>query len=330
MKQDMAKLIDIVASTYEGIALSAGINAGILERLNLETPVDSQTIAKDCGYDPDKVEKWLYFAEQAGFLTAKGGGYLLSQNGFLLTHNSPIKDLTALYNAINFLLKASYDSRETFMSKKSLDQLSEGKISRDYQPNVSDGLSALIVNYFHEHQVRAGDTLLDVGCGSGSFLRLLNQALPDVSLNGVDSNLFAIELGKKDNIRLGLQDRIRLLVGDATSDMSEFVTGSYDWVTAINLFHFIPPENRFQLVEEMVRIAKKGVFMTEVIIELSPVVASSNPLMKLLWNDFTGFFTMKEADELNQKIESCFRKYHVQKIPIMQGTTYLVIIQKHE
>lgn len=330
MKSDLSALSEVIAQTYQGICLSAGITAGITEKLNSEKPVSADSIARDLGYDTDKVKRWLYFAERAGYLKEMEGGYILSSKGIFLTPLTPVKDIMALFYAIQFLLRASFDSKETFMPGKSLDRLSEGKISRDYQPHVSDNLSALIVNYFHEYHIKAGDSLLDVGCGNGSFLRLLNKSMPDVELNGVDSNLFAIEMGKKDNIRLGLQDRIRLLVGDATTDMTEFENNSYDWVTAINLFHFIPPEHRYRIVEEMVRISRKGVFMNQVITDLSPIVAHSDPLMKLLWNDFTGFFTQKEADEMFHEIESQFKKFNIRKVPIMQGTSYLIIIQKHD
>jgi len=42
-------------------------------------------------------------------------------------------------------------------------------------------------------------------------------------------------------------------------------------------------------VDEMIRIAGKGVLMTEALIELSPITTGANPLMALLFEDFTGF-----------------------------------------
>jgi len=150
--------------------------------------------------------------------------------------------------------------------------------------------------------------------------------MPGLRLAGVDMNLFAIEKAKKENLALGLGDKIKMLVGDVTEDIADFPDGSYDWVSAINLLYFIPYDRRESLIENMVRIARKGVFMNWVIADNSLINATGNPLLSLLWNDFAGFFSQSEADE---RMESLKRRYRDKKIltdTIVQGNSILISI----
>lgn len=328
MKQEMGELAKLIGDTWKGVAISAGVSAGFFHRLSHEKPSTIQSLVKELGYDPEKVEKWLYFMVKCGLVEQRGEDYFLTSKGLFLSPETPVKDIYGMYQLSDFYMTAATHSREAFKTKRSMEALSEGKISRDYQPKVSDNLSMELLQYFKEYQVSPGETLLDVGCGNGSFLRSLHSKLPEVYLTGVDSNLFAIELGKKENIRLGLTHWVKLLVGDAASDLNEFQADSYDWVCAINLFHFYPRDRRGRLVEEMLRIAKKGVCMTEALADASPIVAPANTLMSLLWNDFTGFFREDEVEELNLMIREKYKKYQFNKIPIMQGTSNLVVITK--
>jgi ubiquinone/menaquinone biosynthesis C-methylase UbiE len=111
--------------------------------------------------------------------------------------------------------------------------------------------------------------------------------------------------------------------------MDMFPDKSYDWVTGINVMHFIPAANRQLVVEHMLRVAKKGVFMNEAIIEMSPLTAVADPLMSLLWNDFTGFFKLEDAELLNLSLEKKFPECRFVKLPILQNMSNLIVIQKN-
>jgi ubiquinone/menaquinone biosynthesis C-methylase UbiE len=225
-------------------------------------------------------------------------------------------------------MEAALNARETFKKGNSIDMLSEGKISRNYQPKVSDNFSLMLVNYLKDFNVRPGDSLLDIGCGNGSFLRILAQAVPDIQLTGLDSNLFAIEKGKKEDKQLELSDRIKLLVGNA-EELEDFTDNSFDWVTSINVLHFYKIDKRPYLVENMVRIARKGIFINEGILENTPLTAWANVLMSLLWNDYTGFFRPDQLKEFNDFIQRKFSKYDIHFVPVLQGTSNLIVILKH-
>lgn len=324
------RLQNVVGDTWIGLCVMAGIKAGYFAILSKDNPITIKDVVDKYGYKTEKVEKWFYFAETNGILEKKSNTYVLSPFGQLCTPHSPLKALYGFLLATDFFMQSAIEAKETFKKNRSLDKLTEGKISRDYQPKVSDNLSAILLKHFKESDIHPKDTLLDFGCGNGNFLRILSKQLPEVQFAGVDSNLFSIETGKKENSKVGLSDRVKLYVGDLTTEMTDFENASYDWVIAINLYHFIPPDKRKNVVDNMIRIARKGVFMTEAITEANKLTSAGNVLLTLLWNDFTGTFDKAELDEFNKYIKKKYRKLSFKFEPIMQGTSSLVIISKQE
>lgn len=327
MRANMGELINTLSETWKGILLSAGLTSGIFELLDEKRPVTLDELVKKLKFDRVKLDNWLYFMVGAGILErSEGGGYLLTSRGLLFSPHSPIKDLMGLVHLTEFYMEAGLNASRTFQSGSCLEKLSEGKVSRSYQPKVSDNFSHALVEHFREVHMGEGDSLLDIGCGNGSFLRNLFKQLPGVRFAGVDSNLFAIEKGKRANREIGVEKSIELLVGDITSDLEDFEDGSYDWLTCINIFHFIPPERRRYVIDHMMRIARKGVFLTEVEVEKTPLSYSANALMFLLWEDFTGFFRSVECNALNIWIKEEHRGYSIRQYDIMKGNSNLLVL----
>lgn len=326
MRANMGELVGTLSETWKGILLSAGLISGIFEQLDEKKASSVKELAKKLKFDEVKLESWFYYMEGAGIVKKTAEGYLLTSKGLLFSPHSPVKDLVGLIHLTEYYMEAGLQGAKTFKPGTSLEKLSEGKVSRNYQPKVSDNFSHALVEHLKEVHVSAGDSLLDIGCGNGSFLRTLLKMLPGVNFTGVDSNLFAIEKGKKANVELQLEKQIELLVGDITSDMEEFADKSYDWLTAINIFHFIPPDKRDYIIDNMMRIARKGLFFTEVEIEKTPLSYSANSLMFLLWEDFTGFFRTAECEELNNKLKREHKGYSMKQYDIMKGNSNLIVL----
>jgi len=333
MDEQMAKNIGILQTnlleTWKGLLISAGFTAGIFELLNSEKPTSIDEITVKKNYDPLKLEKWLYFMESADIVKKINDGYILTSIGFLCTKENPVKELLGMLHLTEYFMNATLNAASTFKHDQSLDKLTEGKISKNYQPKVSDNFSGLIYDYLKQYNIVANDSILDVGCGNGSFLRVLLKKLPDIIYTGVDINLFSIELGKQENKSLGVSDKIKLLVGDITEDIDDFPNNSYDWVTAINVFHFMQPEKRMQIIENMVRIARKGIFITPSAIDDTAILRQGNALMTLLFNDFTGWYKKPEFEALLKELDKKYSgNYTINRIPFMMGSNNLVTLVK--
>ena len=319
----------LTGETYKGITLAAGYIAGFFDILKVDSPTTPQELAKRKGYDAGKVEKWLHFASELGIVRMdEHEGITLTAKGLLLSSASPVKDMLAFIDGVSFLIRAADRADSTFKPNQSLDKLSDGKISREYQPKVSDNFSATFIEHVKKFDLAENDRLLDVGSGNGSFIRSLCKALPSMTFTGVDLNLFAIEKAKKENISLGLSDRIKMVVGDIMEDLDDFPDNSYEWVTAINVMHFLPVAERDNLVRHLVRIARRGVFFNICLSDSTMIALSAHCMMSLLWNDFTGFYTPPEAELFFKELPQKYRNMEISTQDMMQGSSKLVTVLK--
>jgi ubiquinone/menaquinone biosynthesis C-methylase UbiE len=328
LKAVVTEISQDLAAGWNVIALSAGVGAGILTLLHADTPVTVEKISEELGFDADKVASWCSFAERFGIVARKDEGFVLTAKGLVVSPHSPAKEMLGFVNLTDYFMSAAVAAKEAFKKNLSLDGLSQGKITRDYQPKVSDNLSAVIVDSFKENDVRPGDTLLDLGSGAGSFVRLLAKRMPGVKFTGVDSNLFAIETARKENRNLGLTDQIKMLVADMQTDMGDFADGSYDWVTAINIFHFVAKDSRADLVDHFIRIARKGVFFNEGLMEGIPLMSPADLLLRLLYSDFSGWFADEEVKAFARDMQKRHPNCTFTRSTVVSGTANLVVVRK--
>ncbi|MGE0212026.1 MAG: methyltransferase domain-containing protein [Parvibaculaceae bacterium] len=95
--------------------------------------------------------------------------------------------------------------------------------------------------------------LLDVACGTGRFLRSALEAWPRLDVQGADlSEAYVAEARR----HLDRHPRARLHVANA--EALPFEDASVDIVSAIYLFHELPPEVRRKVTSEFARVLKPG------------------------------------------------------------------------
>lgn len=103
--------------------------------------------------------------------------------------------------------------------------------------------------------VTPGDTLLDVGCGSGYFFHSLQKRRIPVEYFGIDAALPLIEIGRKYLPAYGLApDRLQVM-------RIEDLDGSTDHVLCMNVLSNI--DNYHRPLERMLRCARKTVILRE-------------------------------------------------------------------
>jgi protein-L-isoaspartate(D-aspartate) O-methyltransferase len=102
--------------------------------------------------------------------------------------------------------------------------------------------------------LKAGDRILDVGCGKGYLLYEFTQAIPGVEIAGIDVSRYALEHAKKEVKSSLLEGRAEAL---------PFKDGSFDLVISINTLHNLQlPELELALREiERVGRSKKYILM---------------------------------------------------------------------
>ncbi len=100
---------------------------------------------------------------------------------------------------------------------------------------------------------RRGAHLIDLGCGTGRFLREAKANHPRLKVTGVDLSPFYLEEARK---ALSPWTGARLLQAPA-EDTGESAA-SAEAVTAIFLLHELPPKIRRAVIAEMARLLKPG------------------------------------------------------------------------
>jgi len=95
--------------------------------------------------------------------------------------------------------------------------------------------------------------LLDVACGTGRFLRFVKKTYPRLPVTGLD--LSQAYLDEADN-HLKKYSGIKLLTANA--EAMPVADGSQDIITAIFLFHELPPEIRKIVAGDIARCLKPG------------------------------------------------------------------------
>jgi ubiquinone/menaquinone biosynthesis C-methylase UbiE len=93
--------------------------------------------------------------------------------------------------------------------------------------------------------------LLDIGCGTGSFLREVKRNHPRLAVTGLD--LSAPYLGVAQR-RLADWSRVELI--EAAAEAMPFAAEEFDVVTCIYLFHELPAAIRRAVVAEIRRVLK--------------------------------------------------------------------------
>lgn len=112
-----------------------------------------------------------------------------------------------------------------------------------------DGRWAKVARAMADHYgIKAGDRILDVGCGKGFLLYDFTQVVPGVEVYGIDVSTYAIDHAKEEV-------RDRLQVGTAAS--LPYQDGEFDLVYSINTLHNLHCYDLDPALREMQRVGRR-------------------------------------------------------------------------
>jgi SAM-dependent methyltransferase len=96
-------------------------------------------------------------------------------------------------------------------------------------------------------------SLLDVGCAKGFMLYDLCEAIPGITVAGIDVSNYAIENGKPE---------VREFLSVASAKSLPFEDNSFDVVISINTVHNLERDECAKALQEVERVAREGAFVT--------------------------------------------------------------------
>lgn len=101
-------------------------------------------------------------------------------------------------------------------------------------------------------ELPSGGRLLDIGCGTGTFLKLAHERFRRARLAGVDASEDMLHEARKATEGLTLE----LACADAAT--LPFPDNSLDWVVSVLAFHHFPAEVKIRAIQEISRTLKTG------------------------------------------------------------------------
>jgi ubiquinone/menaquinone biosynthesis C-methylase UbiE len=105
-----------------------------------------------------------------------------------------------------------------------------------------------------QYGLKAGDRILDVGCGKGFLLYEFTQAVPGIVVCGLDVSEYAIENAKEEV-------KPHLRVGDAKA--LPFADNSFDLVVSLNTLHNLYCYDLEAALREMQRVGRSKYLCVE-------------------------------------------------------------------
>lgn len=139
--------------------------------------------------------------------------------------------------------------------------------------------------------------LLDVACGTGSFLQELKENYPDLRATGLDLSPFYLKRARENLKAFTHMDFV-----EAKAEEMPFKDASFDVITNIYLFHELPSRVRQEVVQEMYRVLKPGgmlIFVDSIQMGDKPVFDESLKLFPQNYHEpYYLSFVKENLDEL--------------------------------
>jgi len=118
-----------------------------------------------------------------------------------------------------------------------------------YIPERWAPVAKAMINHYN---LKAGDKILDIGCGKGFQLFELTKQLPGLEINGIDISEYAINNGKEE-----IKDS--LMICNASS--LPFPDNHFDFVFSINTLHNLYNYDLNSALKEIERVGKKNKYI---------------------------------------------------------------------
>ncbi|MBM9519597.1 methyltransferase domain-containing protein [Desulforhopalus vacuolatus] len=128
---------------------------------------------------------------------------------------------------------------------------------KDQYKNVSKGYDRIIepmvrnlkIMGLEMSPVSKNTSVLDIGCGTGSLLKIYQKYTENIS--GIDVSLSMIRVARKK-----LNEKANLIVGSATK--TEFKPHSFDLITCSLILHEVSDVIRIEILKEATRILQNN------------------------------------------------------------------------
>jgi ubiquinone/menaquinone biosynthesis C-methylase UbiE len=236
-------------SMVRNLFLSSAVRLGIIGHLGADH--SAEELARLIGsHRPDRLEAWLQVGVDLGELRHRGARYratgqraraLADRDEFLAAHYRSMLDYQiGPYADLHALLLDEGDGGRTDLDRYADDI---AQVSLAAAPFVRTMVSRTVTELHPGH-------VLDVGCGSGVYTKVVLDSDPSVRVDGVDVADGVITTTQRDLIEAGYGSRVRLHVGDVRSWLPRS-GAQFDLVMLLNNIYYFERGRRQAMYREL-------------------------------------------------------------------------------
>ena len=293
------KLAGLFTPFYRLSYIAALINNGFLEILG-KKPLPFDALAQKIGVEKEyfgALEAWLQTGIRLKEISLDERGYTLKGISAQLaradndSYLAIVQEVTSLHHGLILETPQKLKSGERW----TLDDQDGEVIAR----------SSRIVEPFQREAIDATFppskplTLLEVGCGSGIYLKYATERNPQLSAVGVELQASVAEFARRNIEGWNLQERVKIESGDIREKTFDH---PFDIVTLYNNIYYFPVPERVSLLEHLRSFLKPGGFLL-----LTTGCQGGQATMEVLnlWGAATqGCDRLPDKDEMIEQMES--------------------------
>ncbi len=257
----LSSLLNVGASLksfYKLTWLAAAGEAGLLTRLGDGTATfDSlaQFFAA-AGQGREALEAWLQMGVRLGLLSLTPRGYTL--RGLARSLASPENDAAlAMVQEVGGLHHKLIHDTPSKLRAGELFTLAD-------QDGELIARSSRILEAFQAEAIRGAFPahgtlrLLEIGCGSGIYLRYAAEHNPELTALGLELQPAVAEMARMNLRNWGLENRVKVEDGDFRAKGADEV---FDIATLYNTIYYFPVEERVALLQRIASFLRSGGFL---------------------------------------------------------------------
>lgn len=167
---------------------------------------------------------------------------------------------------IDFISKIHKKTKRNYIERMVEEKPEIIKISKQYDFDFWDGnrkygyggftydgrWKVVAEDLIKHYNLKAGNSVLDIGCGKGFLLYDLKQIIPDLKISGIDISQYAIEHAKEE---------VKQFLEQGFAQKLPYPNQSFDLVLSINTIHNSFIWDVKKQIQEIERVGKKHKYL---------------------------------------------------------------------